>query len=51
MSEHKARFGVFVAEDFRDYLYRISQQGVWGDDVEIRWDFTRGLSETRQDSP
>lgn len=37
MSRHKARFGVFVAEDFRDYLYRIRQPGVWGDDLEIRW--------------
>ncbi|CAN0439684.1 unnamed protein product, partial [Laminaria digitata] len=36
MSTHTARFGVFVTEDFRDYLYRISQPGVWGDDLEIR---------------
>eukprot|EP00752_Nemacystus_decipiens_P004577 g4177.t1 len=36
MSRHRARFGVFVAEDFRDYLYRIRQPGVWGDDLEIR---------------
>lgn len=36
MSKHRARFGVFVAEDFRDYLYRIRQPGVWGDDLEIR---------------
>ena len=42
MSKHVARFGVFVAEDFRDYLYRISQPGVWGDDLEIRWDPTWG---------
>ncbi|CAN0315479.1 unnamed protein product, partial [Hapterophycus canaliculatus] len=36
MSKHEARFGVFVAENFRDYLYRIRQPGVWGDDLEIR---------------
>ncbi len=36
MSKHRTRFGVFVAEDFRDYLYRIRQPGVWGDDLEIR---------------
>lgn len=39
MSKHRARFGVFVAEDFRDYLYRIRQTGVWGDDLEIRFVF------------
>lgn len=37
MSKHKSRFGVFVAEDFVDYLFRIRQPGVWGDDLEIRW--------------
>ncbi|CAB1106592.1 unnamed protein product [Ectocarpus sp. CCAP 1310/34] len=36
MYRHRARFGVFVAEDFRDYLFRIRQPGVWGDDLEIR---------------
>ena len=44
MSRHKARFGVFVAEDFRDYLYRIRQPGVWGDDLEIRWVTGRGAA-------
>lgn len=37
MSKHKSRFGVFVAEDFREYLCRIRQPGVWGDDLEIRY--------------
>lgn len=37
MSKHRARFGVFVTEDFRDYLHRIKQLGVWGDDLEIRY--------------
>ncbi|CAM9519251.1 unnamed protein product, partial [Discosporangium mesarthrocarpum] len=36
MAKHKSRFGVFVAEDFRDYLRRIRQPCVWGDDLEIR---------------
>ncbi|CAM9737471.1 unnamed protein product, partial [Sphacelaria rigidula] len=36
MQKHKSRFGMFVPEDFRDYLYKIRQPGVWGDDLEIR---------------
>ncbi|CAM9490096.1 unnamed protein product, partial [Choristocarpus tenellus] len=36
MFKHKDRFGVFVAEDFHDYLSRIRQLCVWGDDLEIR---------------
>lgn len=36
MKRYRERFQTFVAEDFSEYLKRMKQQCVWGDDVEIR---------------